>query len=137
MARLVDMTGRRFGRLLVIGRGKNNLDKHVMWLCVCDCGKRKLVRAQSLRRGETQSCGCYHRELCQFQRDGLRNNGFSEVAGVHAGDEESPSVPHVAGGLTSASSEEQARPHHDYSGLVTLAAREASSLRLVFTAMLK
>lgn len=33
-----------------------------MWACKCDCGNTCIVAGSSLRRGHTQSCGCYHRE---------------------------------------------------------------------------
>lgn len=53
------MIGQRFGKLVVIeyyGRkGKNN-KKH--YLCKCDCGSEKVVSADNLRSGHTQSCGC-------------------------------------------------------------------------------
>jgi hypothetical protein len=56
------MVGRRFGRLVVIGAaGRKN--HRVAWLCVCDCGRQKRIRGDSLRSGNTTSCGCYSREL--------------------------------------------------------------------------
>jgi len=54
--------GHRFGRLLVlkdVGRTKRN---KVLWLCKCDCGKNIVVKAQSLRSGNTRSCGCYQKD---------------------------------------------------------------------------
>ena len=60
-SRLIDLTGRRFGRLVVleyVGRIK----KHSNWLCRCDCGKEKTVPYQKLIIGETSSCGCLEAE---------------------------------------------------------------------------
>jgi 5-methylcytosine-specific restriction endonuclease McrA len=46
---------------------------HIVWkyqrsnyyyLCQCDCGKRKIIVKESIRNGETKSCGCYRRKLC-------------------------------------------------------------------------
>lgn len=54
----VDLTGEKFGRLLVTGyagRGK--------WFCQCECGKQKLVGTTKLKSGDTMSCGCLHRDL--------------------------------------------------------------------------
>lgn len=53
MKKLIDLTGRKVGKLKVISySGKNH------WLCKCDCGNEKLVRGLGLRRKTTQSCGC-------------------------------------------------------------------------------
>lgn len=51
---LIDLTNQRFGKLKVISydRQKNK------WLCECDCGNRKYIYGQHLRRGDTTSCGC-------------------------------------------------------------------------------
>jgi hypothetical protein len=52
------LTGRRFGRLVVIERGENDRFRHVSWRVRCDCGKERTVLALSLRSGNTRSCGC-------------------------------------------------------------------------------
>lgn len=57
----LDETGNRYGRLLVLERD-NSFSKGVKWICQCDCGKKKSINANSLRRGLTQSCGCYKKE---------------------------------------------------------------------------
>lgn len=61
MARYEDLTGRRFGRLVVTKRIiKNNKG---FWLCVCDCGKIVLMREKTeLLSGRRKSCGCYNRD---------------------------------------------------------------------------
>lgn len=57
----IDMTGKRFGTLCVLGlspdtgKGKKPV---VKWLCRCDCGKTVAVKGDSLRSGHTKSCGC-------------------------------------------------------------------------------
>ena len=61
MPKFVDITGQRFGSLVVLSKqntGKNT--KHIKWQCICDCGKKCLVRADSLKSGHTSSCGCLH-----------------------------------------------------------------------------
>jgi hypothetical protein len=60
---LVDMVGKRFGRLTVIKRSfPNTKNGCAKWLCRCDCEKEKIVEGRSLRRGSTKSCGCLHKE---------------------------------------------------------------------------
>lgn len=61
MAKAIDLTGQRFNRLIVIERDVEKKDKsrQAWWKCKCDCGNELSVRGQSLRSGNTQSCGCY------------------------------------------------------------------------------
>ncbi len=64
----VDLTGLRFGRLLVIK--ETDQDKHnrrVLWLCKCDCGVEKKILTGALKSGHTKSCGCLHREIAARQ----------------------------------------------------------------------
>ena len=72
---LVDLTGKRFGRLLVIEEA--TIDQrpekdHAAWICQCDCGNQKIVSGYKLRNGNTQSCGCYRRECKRVDITGKR-----------------------------------------------------------------
>ena len=62
MARFIDLTGQRFGRLTVISRAPNGKDTHSRWICRGDCGHETIVSSNNLRSGGTVSCGCYSRE---------------------------------------------------------------------------
>jgi hypothetical protein len=59
---MIDMRGRRFGRLVVAVEDVTNKRGDAQWGCLCDCGGRVTVRGDSLRRGATLSCGCIRRE---------------------------------------------------------------------------
>ena len=64
MSKLIDLTGRVFGRLTVIKRGRSNHRGAVYWVCDCSCGiKGKEVQGGTLKAGKTISCGCYHTEV--------------------------------------------------------------------------
>ena len=63
MGKLIDLTGQRFGRLVVLERAGHSSSNDVLWMCQCDCGTRKIINGRSLRRGKTLSCGCYMREI--------------------------------------------------------------------------
>lgn len=56
-----DLTGIRFGRLVVIRR-QEGPPGIARWQCLCDCGEVTSVRASHLRDGNVQSCGCLARE---------------------------------------------------------------------------
>lgn len=63
--RVVDLTGQRFGRLLVTAlAGKKVYPKStvLIYRCRCDCGNETEVFASSLRSKMTKSCGCLNRE---------------------------------------------------------------------------
>ena len=60
MGKLIDLTGKRFGFWIVLSRGINNKSGQVQWKCRCECGMDKLVTANSLRSGNSTSCGCNH-----------------------------------------------------------------------------
>ena len=62
MPKKIDLTGRRFGRLVVIREAGRTKDGKVLWLCRCECGNVVTVRGDSLRDENTTSCGCYKRE---------------------------------------------------------------------------
>jgi hypothetical protein len=62
MGRFRDLTGERFGRLLVEGKGGYNKHHQLYWRCECECGKRKEVLGSLLRNSMTQSCGCLQKE---------------------------------------------------------------------------
>lgn len=54
-----DITGRRFTRLVVLGRApRRGRDAGAVFFCHCDCGQDRVVRGASLRSGAVKSCGC-------------------------------------------------------------------------------
>ena len=57
-ANFKDLTGQRFGKLIVLERAENDRFGHVNYKCQCDCGSITIVDATNLRNGNTNSCGC-------------------------------------------------------------------------------
>jgi len=57
MSGLIELSGRRFARLTVVGRAKNKGNR-VAWECICDCGNTKNILSTNLIDGKTSSCGC-------------------------------------------------------------------------------
>lgn len=62
MPKLIDLSGERFGRLVVIKRIGTRAT-HPLWLCKCDCGNYAEVTTANLRSGASTSCGCYKVEV--------------------------------------------------------------------------
>ena len=60
----IDLTGQQFGRLTVLEyASRNPLNGNANWLCRCECGNEVVVDGYRLRKGQTQSCGCYRVEV--------------------------------------------------------------------------
>lgn len=72
MSKLIDLTGKRFGRLTVEGRAENR-SGHTAWNCKCDCGNTCVVQSWNLTHNHSKSCGCLQSELFS-EKHGLRNN---------------------------------------------------------------
>lgn len=87
--RWLDLTGQRYGRLVVLrlanqdeisvyGTGKEGEPGKIaeenagvlgrlqdLWLCRCDCGNVCVCQKENLRDGKTKSCGCFRNETRQ------------------------------------------------------------------------
>ena len=65
-AGIVDLRGKKIGRLTVIRPAGKTKCGNYKWECLCDCGKAVVVKSGSLTRdGGTKSCGCLHSEICR------------------------------------------------------------------------
>lgn len=58
MARLMDLTGKRFHKLTVLRRSDRTRRNTVLWDARCDCGREVSVAGNNLRSSNSQSCGC-------------------------------------------------------------------------------
>lgn len=58
MSALKDLTGQRFGRLVVVERAGSDTKGNAMWKCQCDCGEVRVVNSRNLLSGNSKSCGC-------------------------------------------------------------------------------
>ena len=58
----LDLVGQRFGRL-VVQRQVETQGRKTMWMCLCDCGKSKVVRGTHLTQGKILSCRCLRVEI--------------------------------------------------------------------------
>jgi hypothetical protein len=52
-----DLTGKRFGKLLVLEHKGRDKGGFTVWEVQCDCGVKKIIRSSNLRHG-MKSCGC-------------------------------------------------------------------------------
>lgn len=68
MSKVIDLVGRRFGRLIVVSRAENDRWGAARWLCRCDCGLERTVSGNNLQRGMTRSCWCLRREASRDRK---------------------------------------------------------------------
>ena len=61
LGKLKDLTGQRFGRLVVTKfagyKKTNNGRNKAIWTCNCDCGNEKEIQTSHLMDGRTKTCG--------------------------------------------------------------------------------
>lgn len=60
--RKLNLTGKRFGRLLIIAPA-SSVKGMSKWCGLCDCGSTGVYYSKLLKRGDTKSCGCLRKEL--------------------------------------------------------------------------
>ncbi|MBA3678768.1 hypothetical protein H0W80_01045 [Candidatus Saccharibacteria bacterium] len=58
MAKRIDITGEKYGKLTVLKREPTSVHGTSFWLCLCECGKETKTYLGHLRSGHTTSCGC-------------------------------------------------------------------------------
>ena len=52
-----NLSGQKFGKLLVLDRTKRDKNNNIMRLCQCECGEKIWAYGSNLKRGFTKSCG--------------------------------------------------------------------------------
>ena len=60
MGKKIDLTGQRFGYLVVLSEIKERKNNQIQWLCKCDCGNEVDVIGSLLVNGRSKTCGCSH-----------------------------------------------------------------------------
>lgn len=84
MSKQIDLTGKRFGRWLVISPTEERSCGSIMWECKCDCGSKRVVNGANLRKGLSKSCGCYSNEIAanhckSMTKHNLRNTRLYHI----------------------------------------------------------
>ena len=71
---IVDLSEKRFGKLTVLQLDKDRTKRKSYWICRCDCGNIKSIRADSLKI--VTSCGCVKKEQDLNFLEIPKNNHF-------------------------------------------------------------
>jgi len=70
-----DLTGNRYGQLVVVrlaGQDKHGVS---LWDCVCDCGTKKVANSNWMKSGRMKSCGC-------LKMTHAKGNAYGRLHGV-------------------------------------------------------
>lgn len=80
---LDDLSGQRFGKLVVLSRATNRLTKsgrsEVCWNVRCDCGTEKVLMASTLKQGRTKGCGCVLAAIRHGQMNSLTYRSWQHM----------------------------------------------------------
>jgi hypothetical protein len=78
MSQVHDLVGKKLGRLTVLQfAGSQGKCPNSIWACVCECGKKKIVRGVNLLSGQIKSCGCLRKEITRALGYKSRKHGHS------------------------------------------------------------
>lgn len=72
--KFLDLTGKKFGRLIAIGRVENK-GCRIQYRWRCDCGNEIIAMGEHVKSGHTASCGCIWIENCRKHGHGHDQDG--------------------------------------------------------------
>lgn len=84
MSNYKDLTGMRFGKLIVLFRNGSRCS-FSLWRCRCDCGRECDVISTNLTRGNSTSCGCANRKNVIAARTKYSSDEDRKIARVYYG----------------------------------------------------
>lgn len=87
-----NITGQRFGRLIVIKEDTNKPDSLI---CKCDCGQTISVNRSNLTLGKTRSCGCLQKESRYAKIDDLTGQRFGMLTVIKRVENQGKSVRYL------------------------------------------
>lgn len=81
MSTKVDLTGKRFGKLIVVSKTGKLCNHYAVWHCHCDCGNDIDVDTRRLKRGTITNCGCIPKKDARYGRkaEDLRGRVFGNL----------------------------------------------------------
>lgn len=79
MPKIIDLSDQKFGKLLVIKKSETKIGNAVGWICVCDCGTKRIIRTYPLLHGKTTSCGS---SVCKNNFANIKNKKFGKLTAL-------------------------------------------------------
>lgn len=79
----LDLTNRRFGRIVALEPTDKRKNGCIIWKCKCDCGNFCEVIGSDLTRNRVQSCGCLKKEVGIKIRKDIRGKRFGKLIAMY------------------------------------------------------
>ena len=80
MGKLIDLAGKKFGRLTVLYKGETvKHGESSKWVCKCECGNIVEKTSSYLKNSKCPSCGCYKKEAITMVRKSERKYNKYEI----------------------------------------------------------
>lgn len=74
-----NLIGKKYGLLTILD---SKFEKsRTYFLCKCDCGNEKWIRADSIKKGNQKSCGCLMKKT-QFKKNNLKGKRFGRLVAI-------------------------------------------------------
>lgn len=75
---VLDLTGNKYGKLIVLKLNETLTHRGARWLCKCECGAETIAYGWELKSSKKKSCGCLVSELAKVNKNHL-THGFSKT----------------------------------------------------------
>lgn len=83
MPKLIDLSGKSYGKLKILERAPNKGKKRTSWHAKCECGNMTIVATDDLVSGDTLSCGCLRADLLRIE---LKDQVFGKLKVIDRAD---------------------------------------------------
>jgi len=85
IAKRIDITGQKFGRLTAKEPTDKRVRKNIIWIFECECGQIIEAQATRVKSGHKNSCGCLHGDVIKKYRMDKNPNwtGYEGIRGSH------------------------------------------------------
>lgn len=82
MSKVIDITGKRFGNIIITKRVQSDKNGQAQFEYLCDCGNIKIGRGKDIRDGKIISCGCKKKERFINNKIDITGNKYSELTAL-------------------------------------------------------
>lgn len=97
---MLNLSGQKFGRLTVTSYSHSNKNGKSCWNCLCECGNNVVALGNSLKSGNTKSCGCLHIEKSSINGKNNALKNIKDLSGIKFGKILVKSFSHTEKGKT-------------------------------------